>query len=285
MDIEQLSQHLAVASGSLGENIPLADLTKLKLALLSFREEHKPDKVQFWGRIRGLDNDYYIMVSSVQQKGHSFPKRQFYWANDSFQFSPLPEISSSIADQLRTVNTYFTGDHHRIILKNEETAHDGFDPNDDLSVIKKGNLKHHITELDRLTFVVHSIDQECAIVPYESQKSMITGELLENIGYQGQKPEEIGKITSYRHYRLSDEKTRLQIHVQSEQKAINTLETLEHDIPKSCWSIIHDSSKLLALVRNFKWPGFLSYNRANTVMYGYCYFGDGRKVNDLMFTS
>jgi radial spoke head protein 9 len=285
MDIDQLSQHLAIASAALGENIPVADLARLKLALLSFREAHKPDKVQFWGRIRGLDNDYYIMVASTQLKGVPFPKRQFFWSNDMFNFSPLPEVTPSLSAQLRVVNSYFTGDHHKIILKNQDTSNNGFDSNDDLSVIQKGNQKNNITELDRLSSVVHSIDMECAIVPYESQKSLVTGELLENVGYQGQKPEDIGKLSSYRHYRLSDEKTRLQILVQSEKKAVNTLETVEHDIPKSCWSILHDSSKLLALVRNFKWPGFLCYNRANTVSYGYCYFGDGRKVNDLMFTS
>lgn len=285
MDIDQLAQQLAISAGSLGENIPLADLTKLKLALLSFREEHKPDKIHFWGRVRGLDDDYYIMVSSIYDKGSPFPRRQFYWSNNSFTFSPLPELKQSIAAQLQGVNTYFTGDHHRIILKNQEAHDDHFDQNDDLAVIQKGNKVSHITELDRLSYVVHHIEQECAIVPYESQKSLVTGELIENVGYQGQKPDEIGKLSSYRHFRASDEKTRLQIYVQSEKKAINTLETLDHDIPKSCWSVVHDASKLLALVRNFKWPGFLAFNRANTSTYGYCYFGDGRKVNDLMFTS
>lgn len=285
MDIDQLAQQLAISAGSLGENIPLTDLTKLKLALLSFREEHKPDKIHFWGRIRGLDDDYYIMVASIYDKGNPFPRRQFYWSNNSFTFSPLPELKQSIADQLQGVNTYFTGDHHRIILKNQESHDDHFDHNDDLAVIQKGNKVSHITELDRLSYVVRHIDQECAIVPYQSQKSLVTGELIENVGYQGQKPDEIGKLSSYRHFRVSDEKTRLQIYVQSEKKAINTLETLDHDIPKSCWSVVHDSSKLLALIRNFKWPGFLAFNRANTGNYGYCYFGDGRKVTDLMFTS
>ena len=73
--------------------------------------------------------------------------------------------------------------------------------------------------------------------------------------------------------------------VESEQKAVNTLESLEGDIPKNCWSLILDQSKLVAYIRNFKWPGFLSYNRANTDIYGYCYFGDGRAVHDLVFTS
>lgn len=73
--------------------------------------------------------------------------------------------------------------------------------------------------------------------------------------------------------------------MQSDKKAVNTLETLDRDIPRSSWSLVTDSSKLVAFVRNFKWPGFLAYNRANSPVHGYCYFGDGRTVNDLIFTS
>lgn len=66
---------------------------------------------------------------------------------------------------------------------------------------------------------------------------------------------------------------------------MNTLEPLCKDIPKSQWSLVLDQSKLVAFIRNFKWPGYLAYNRANSNIHGYCYFGDGRVVNDLVFTS
>lgn len=82
----------------------------------------------------------------------------------------------------------------------------------DQEIIKKGNQKHRITELDRLSFVVSQIERDCAIVPYQSQKSILTGELMPNVGYSGQTPEDIGKLTSYRHYRDADEKVKMRIH-------------------------------------------------------------------------
>lgn len=69
-----------------------------------------------------------------------------------------------------------------------------------------------MTELDRLGYVVRQIDRECAIVPYSSQKSILTGELMPNVGYSGQTPDEIAKLSSYRHYRNSDEQTKLKIY-------------------------------------------------------------------------
>lgn len=76
----------------------------------------------------------------------------------------------------------------------------------------KGNISQKITELDRLAYVIDQIDKDCAIVPYTSQKSILTGELMPNVGYSGQTPQEIARLASYRHYRDSDEQTKLKIY-------------------------------------------------------------------------
>lgn len=52
MDIERLNSDLQYVA-HLGQNIPLDDTVKLKLAMLTFKEEHNPDKVELWGRVRG----------------------------------------------------------------------------------------------------------------------------------------------------------------------------------------------------------------------------------------
>lgn len=78
-------------------------------------------------------------------------------------------------------------------------------------IIKKGNQKHTVTELDRLSYVVSKIDQECAIVPYQSQKSTLTGELVPNVGFEGQAPEDICQLSNYRHLRDTEEEKKLRI--------------------------------------------------------------------------
>ncbi len=69
-----------------------------------------------------------------------------------------------------------------------------------------------MTELDRLGYLVHKIDRDCAVVPSTSHKTSLTGELMSNLAYRGQTPEEIANFESYRHYRESDEETRLRIY-------------------------------------------------------------------------
>ena len=161
-----------------------------------------------------------------------------------------------------------------------------------LEIIQRGNVGSRLTELDRLSYLVNQIDYDCAVVPDPAMKSSQTGELMINLGYTGQTPEEIAMLQSYKHFRSTDEEKRLRIHgklfvtsVESNRKSINTLEPITDDLPKSTWSLVLDSSKLVAYLRSFKWPGFLAYNRANSSIHGYCYFGDGRKNIDLSFTS
>lgn len=192
----------------LGQNIPLDDLIKLKLAMLTFREEHKPDAVHLWGRVKGFYTDYYIMVATYYDRAATFPQRRFYWSNESFTFAPLPHVEKGDCEFLSTLNDYFTGEHDRIVREGHKSNHS---VDDDEDIIKKGNMKTALTELDRLSHVVHSIDRDCAVVPFESQKTALTGQLLPNVGYAGQTPESIGEIASYRHLRDAKEEVKMKI--------------------------------------------------------------------------
>mgnify|MGYP000042864698 CR=1 FL=1 len=110
---------------------------KLKLALFSFREQNKYEKVEFFGRIRGIDRviegisrDYFIIVGTVFTRLQSFPTRDFYWSNDSFVFAPLPAVSSEAGAFLSVLNGYFSGEHDKI-LRETSGAHKHIDLEDD----------------------------------------------------------------------------------------------------------------------------------------------------------
>ena len=131
MDIDRLSSDLEFAA-HLGQGIPLEDLMKLKLVLKGHREEFPQDRVQLWGRVRGFHNDYYVMVATREQRGRPFPLRTFFWANESFKFSPLPSVSPAHADLLSQQNGYFTGEHDRVVVRLDAAgAFEHLDPEDD----------------------------------------------------------------------------------------------------------------------------------------------------------
>ena len=213
MDIQRLNSDLQYVS-HLGQNIPLDDLVKLKLAMLTFREEHKPSAVHLWGRVKGFYTDYYVMVATHYDRAATFPQRRFYWSNESFVFAPLPHVGKHDAAFLATLNDYFTGEQDRI-LRDGAPAHGDIDDDEGSlrlpDIIRKGNQKAALTELDRLSVVVQAVDRDCAVVPFAAQKTSLTGQLLPNVGYNGQAPEDIGNLDSYRHLRDATEEAKLKV--------------------------------------------------------------------------
>lgn len=67
---------------------------RLELALLKLTENYKYDSLYLWGRIEGIDKDYYIALG-VQCKGqYEFPMKKFFWCNNAnYMFSELPSFN------------------------------------------------------------------------------------------------------------------------------------------------------------------------------------------------
>jgi hypothetical protein len=70
------------------------------------------------------------MVATEHMRTLSFPKRRFFWTNDSFKFAPLPETRKSDEALLASLNEYFTGEHDKI-LKESQSDFDHLDHDDD----------------------------------------------------------------------------------------------------------------------------------------------------------
>ena len=64
-------------------------------------------------------------------------------------------------------------------------------------VVKPKNL----TELDRLSIVVHQIDQQCEVVPIGAYKMIPTHELILNPSFRGLKINEANQLKNYAHLR------------------------------------------------------------------------------------
>lgn len=258
-----------------------------------FNENNSYDKVELWGRIRGIHGDYYIISGLKYTRNTSFPTKEFFWAYDDFKFAPLPKTCNKTLPFLSKINTYFHGVHDTVLRCSQGTnvAIEDFDPENDernfqkfdcLDIIQKGNQEAALTELDRLSVVVREIERSCAIVPADSMKNTPNGETIENIGFRGIKLGSEG-CASWKHFRGVHENERIKRSVQKEGE-LNYLDELENDIPRGAWSVKKDSSGLKLFVTNKFWEGFLAYARCNSPVYGYIYFGDGRSSNDFVFT-
>ena len=49
------------------------------------------------------------------------------------------------------------------------------------------------------------------------------------------------------------------------------------------WCVKRDTSKTVAIIRSLRFPGFLSFARANSSVFGSCYIGNGICNQDLSF--
>ena len=83
------------------------------------------------------------------------------------------------------MDDYFTGQHEKILLKSFE------------DIMKLKNF----TELDRLSVVVHQIDEECKIVPLGAYKMIPTHELIPNPNFKGLKIDHSKNLDNYVHLR------------------------------------------------------------------------------------
>jgi len=226
---------------------------------------------------------------------YEFPLKKFYWSTNEFKFAELPEINKEYASKADKIRTPFTGRPEELIQRAKEEEEEGQntqednldgdqikdDDNDDF-VIKVP--QKNFTELDRLAFVVRAIDIDCAALPIGAVKLSPTHELRYNDTFKGLTIEEAAKIENYQHFRdpISEEKREYIARGDASFK-YDFLDPVAKDSPNGSWAVHTDSSKTCVTVRSLLWPGFVNYHRANSSVFGFCYFGDGIKNSDLPF--
>ena len=74
-----------------GNNVIIRDRTRLELAMLKLTEHYQFDSLYFWGRIEGVERDYYIALGVNDKGEYEFPKKRFFWCSSmNYTFSELP---------------------------------------------------------------------------------------------------------------------------------------------------------------------------------------------------
>ena len=55
--------------------------------LLNSASKHDFEELLFWGRIEGINQDYYICLGVTYTDKYEFPEKRFYWASGAdFKF-------------------------------------------------------------------------------------------------------------------------------------------------------------------------------------------------------
>jgi radial spoke head protein 9 len=140
------------------------------------------EELLFWGKLLGLNGDYYVAVGLVYTGRYEFAEKRFYFATSGdFTFRAFPALNDQHKDEYDKIRTMLTGNPKLIHKKvePEKTAEVGeeeqvakktlkeIDPlasseeEDPNALIVPIDLK----EIDRVHYLVRAIENDCHIVP------------------------------------------------------------------------------------------------------------------------
>jgi radial spoke head protein 9 len=231
----------------------------------------------------GAEKNYYIS-EALYYKGHKFPKRKFYFcSSSSFSFSELPEIQKHHINEFKNFNTYFIGNPDIILKKFTDNTNSNIE--EQIGDTFKPNLKlKNLTESDRLSFIVRSIDHDCSVVPLRGFKMLPINEIRRNDLFEGLSSDEIGKLENYFHFRkIESQNKKDMIDMGKAVFDFSFLDCLSDDELKCSWSIQTDSAKSVSNIRSIVWPGYYAYHKSNCDLFGGVYIGFGIKNVDIPF--
>lgn len=142
----------------------------------------------------------------------------------------------------------------------------------------------HLTELDRLAATVREVDRSCCAVPRGSMKFTPLNQVKFNEAFRGQSRADAFQLSGWVHFRPVENKKQKDLIARQEAIfASDFLDDVSDDKPNFSWSIIKDTTGAVSTLRSQLWPGYYSFQRCNTPIYGSVYIGDGIRNIDLPF--
>jgi len=283
---------------------------QLEMGLSQLRASVDADEVLFWGKINGINADYFIAVAVTFRDTYEFPTKSFYWTlstTPDFKFKEMPSLGLPIPEQDAFIDncaTYFLGEPSKLLNQkegeenaedepaepepaedeegegNEEKAKNSDESEDEEIKVPKRNL----TELNRLAVVVNAIENDCQICPVGAFKMTSKHELRRAEAFRGLNKDQAFSLENYLHFRNVQTAEKKAILEQSDAPfRTDILEPVTADLPRGCWSIQKDGTGTTVLIRSLSWPGFQFFHRINSNKFGNVYIGDGLKDREVQF--
>jgi len=282
MELYDLEQGLkSVASG--GHVLNCQELTGIQAGLTMLKSQEKYPNIFFWGKVFGLNADYYVAYG-LKAPEFEFPPKTFYYAGEDFEFKPLPKISAEAAEKLLALGSDkpFVGQADKVI---EPVAEGEEEPPAEEEGEGEGVAKpKKLTECDRLAKVVQEIDFDTAVVPKGAHAVNENHVVVPRGDFKGLGATEATSLSKYVHYRPPSSIAALRALARTDAEFYaNFLDPVESDLPKGCWAVRQDPSATLVTLRSLAWPGYVAYHIPGTTKFGGLYFGYAQKSRDLPF--
>lgn len=286
MDLEHLANGHDIFALS-GNTLNVEKNCLLQSSLTVLLNDNHFRKVYFWGKIFGLDSDYYVAFGYTKDILRS---AVYYYSKNAVDWVLLPKPTETDYFLCQIITTRFMGDPslqtdvvddqpteeptERESLKKEER-----------SIYWKKYPTYTLKEEDRLAATVKLINKEGIAVPRGALFKQSDGHIVHNESWFGMNLENATILQNYFHFRKPvnrwDENATKRPNY---NYAYDFLDPIDVDIPKHfAWSCQVVNTKRAACLRSLYWPGAVSYNILESPVWGFLYFGPAKRNIDIPF--
>lgn len=275
MDLESVQR-----LGPTGNTLTLEERAGLKVAFMQrMREENLPTKLQFWGKVMGVENDYLVAVYLLPTDG--FPiKKYYYCTSGDFVLRQLPELNDEYARLAAAVPGRFKGDPS-LPLDGKGDDEEAPPAEEEGAVVKE---VERFRELHRLSYAVRRIDHDCALVPQGALLVDASHKVSVNRAFEGLSFASAAELRAYYHFRRPENAQALAaLERPGMVRPADFLDGLVRDRPVGVWTASLAEGGALALVRCAFWPGYAFVHVVGSAEFGGAYFGNGLPNADIAF--
>ncbi|XP_017786191.1 PREDICTED: radial spoke head protein 9 homolog [Nicrophorus vespilloides] len=274
MDIDSLLNTLDTC-GQLGLVLSTEESLTLYNSLLLLQNENHFRKAFFWGRIFGHEKDYYVAYGYTNDV---LLNRVFYYSTNCRDWGLLPRPTDKALLLTPLCTSKFQGDPALVV--------DILIEKDEISIGEKLKAPQvrQLKEEDRLAAAIHLINEEAVVVPRGVLFQRPDGVVVENLSFEGLSYLEAMEVKSFLHYRKARNKWNTNLLTRNDYNyAIDFLDCADEDVPEGCFVTQISPGGIYVVVQSLYWTGFMLYHKIGTPIYGYAYFGNGRKCFNLPF--
>ncbi|KAM3930719.1 radial spoke head protein 9 homolog [Leptodactylus fuscus] len=273
MEAETLQQCAELVSGC---GLSPEHTAALRSSLLLLRRDMRLSRLFFWGKILGVRGDYYIAQGA--EGAEQLRNRRTFYSLNCLDWCLLPPATDDVIRDARVIKGRFIGDpaheYEHTVRRKAGEGSAGFEE----------DVTNYIKEESRLVATIALIDREAAVAPRGAFIKNPLGQVNINHSFRGLTISEAKKLSSFFHFTptLIPKKKSL-LEKADLDPAIDFLDSLEHDIPKGCWSLQWERGSSVMVLRSLLWLGMTFYHIPLTPQYGYVYIGNGERNIDLPF--
>ncbi|XP_061603040.1 radial spoke head protein 9 homolog [Cololabis saira] len=267
MDSSSLCRDLDLVAGN-GCILTVEQRAALQVSLVTLKKTYKFTRVLFWGKILGLEHDYFI----AQGRGeHEMKDRKNLYSLNCMDWFLLPTVTDSLIEEVSVAaKGRFKGDPSYV------HDHSGRSPEETMETTK-------VDEEKRLAVTVHCIDEDVSVVPRGAFIKRPNGLVQINRCFGGLSDSEAHRLENFVHFSKPKGFKKSIPATGNWSPAADFLDTIDDDIPKGSWSLQFEGAGKVCVLRSLLWLGLTFYHVPMTPQHGYIYIGDGIKNIDLPF--